>query len=47
MGPEVDLELDPASTSVEGVAREAEDVEGIHDRDRFGDLLSRCGVETR
>lgn len=35
----VDLELDPAPAPVERIAGQPNDMEGIHDRDRVGDLF--------
>ena len=37
--------LDPAAAPVEGVAGQADDVEGIHHRDRVGELLGGGGLE--
>jgi hypothetical protein len=42
----VDGELDPASVLVERVAGQADDVEGIQDRDRVHDFLGGSGLET-
>jgi hypothetical protein len=43
----VDDLLDPAPALVEGVAGEADDMEGIHDRDGVGQFLRSSGLETR
>jgi len=41
----MNLEMDTASAPVEGVAGQPDDMEGIHDRCGFGDLLGRGGLE--
>lgn len=41
----VDLELDSASAMIGCLAGQADDVEGIHDRDRVGDLHGYGGPE--
>ena len=37
--------LDPAAAPVQGVAGQADDVEGVHHRDRVGQLLGGGGLE--
>ena len=41
----VEVLLDPASAPVQRVAGQADDVEGIHHRDRVGQLLGGGGLE--
>jgi hypothetical protein len=41
----VQILLDAAAALVQGVAGEAEDMKGIHDRDRVGEFLSSCSLE--
>ena len=41
----VQVLLDPAAAGVQGVAGEADDVEGIHHRDRVGQLFGGGGPE--
>ena len=41
----VEVLLDPAPAAVQGVAGEADHVEGIHDRDGVGQFLGGGGLE--
>ena len=41
----VEVLLDPAAAPVQGVAGQAHDVEGVHHRDRVGQLLGGGGLE--